>query len=105
MNDTRIGYGDEEAASYKYKIQWIFPVAKDLFGGHIDYTKSLYSVVKALGAGSFDAINFKDSEGTIVTTHKNNILMPVKKANDKSIRFIKKQLLNPNIYYVELIRK
>lgn len=91
--------------SYKYKIEWIFPVAKDLFGEHINYTKNLYSVIKALGACSFDAINFKDSEGKIVTTHKNTMLFPVKKANDKSVRFIKKQLLNPNIYYVELIRK
>ena len=96
---------NEEASSYRYKIQWIFPVAKDLFGGHIDYKKDLFSVVRGLGASSFDAINFKDSEGKIVTTHKNTMLFPVKKANDKSIRFIKKQLLNPNIYYVELIRK
>lgn len=95
----------EEAASYKYKIQWIFPVAKDLFGGHINYTKDLCSVVRSLGACSFDVINFKDSEGVIITTHVNKMMFPVKKANDKSIRFIKKQLKNPNIYYVELIRK
>jgi len=100
-----MNYVDEEAASYKYKIQWIFPVAKDLFGGDINYKKDLYSVVRALGAASFDTINFKDSEGNIVVAHQNKMLFPVEKANNKSIRFIKKQLLNPNIYYVELIRK
>jgi len=99
-------YGrDGEARSYSYKIEWLFPVAKDLFGGHIDYKKNVISVVRALGAASFDSINFKDSEGKIIVAHQNKILFPVKKANDKSIRFIKKQLLNPNIYYVELIRK
>ena len=95
----------EEAASYKYKIQWIFPVAKDLFGQHIKYKKNLYSAIRALGAASFDAINFKDSEGKIVVEYKACITFPVKKGDDKAIRFVKKHLENRNIYYVELIRK
>jgi hypothetical protein len=100
-------YGKNEiATSYNYKIQWLFAVAPDLFEKNKQEIKDLFSVIRALGANSFDKINFKDSEGKVlfVLAYK-VIVLDQKKLDDKVVRHVKEKLNNTNIYYVELIRK
>lgn len=102
-----MNYGDlEEVTSYKYKIQWLFGVAPDLFEHYKQELKDLYAVIRALGGNSFDEIKFKDSEGRRISSYHNHIIVSdQKKINEKTIRAIKRKLKDPNIYYVELIRK
>ena len=94
-----------EQVSYKYKIEWLFPVANDLFGEHIIYKKNLYAVIKALGVTSFDSIKLKDSEGQTLDELIFKTSVSTKETNDEAIRYIRKRLKNTNIYYVELIKK
>jgi hypothetical protein len=92
--------------SYKYKIQWLFAVAPDLFEKHKQEIKNLYAVIRALGANSFDRINLKDSEGKVIGWYKDEtISVNQKKLDAKAIRCLTRELKkNTNIYYVELIR-
>lgn len=101
-------YGDlEQVTSFKYKIQWLFGIAPDLFDNYKQELKDLFAVVRALGGNSFDEIRFKDCEGKRISSYHNHIIVgDQKKLNEKTIRAIKRKLKsNPNIYYVELIRK
>ena len=100
-------YGKNEVAtSYNYKIQWLFAVAPDLFKKNKQEIKDLFSVIRALGANSFDKINLKDSEGKVLFALTCKVIvLDQKKLNDKVVRHVKEKLKNTNIYYVELIRK
>jgi hypothetical protein len=103
-----MNYGENEvAASYSYKVQWLFAVAPDLFEKHKQEIKDLFSVIRALGANSFDRINLKNSEGKVIGWYSDNrIMLDHKKMNTKAINYIRYQLKKSNnIYYVELIRK
>lgn len=96
---------ENKRMQYNFKIKWLFPVSDQLFKNKKAYTKELYSVVRALGASSLDCIKLLDSDGKLIDKHVNKIIMPFDKSNEKTIRYLKKKLKNPNVYYVELIRK
>ena len=92
---------------FNYKIQWLFAVAPDLFDNYKQELKDLFAVVRALGGNNFDEIRFNDCDGKRISSYYNHLIAgDQKKITENTIRAIKRKLKNdPNIYYVELIRK
>jgi hypothetical protein len=91
--------------NYNYKIQWLFNVTSNFVTPKEKLIKDLYSLIKILGAKSFDKILFRDKDLKIIETYSSMNQYSYEQASTEAIAHIKKQLkTNDKIYLVELLK-
>jgi hypothetical protein len=99
---------DSQPISYKYELQWLFPIQENFFESERTLQGRLYSFIRLVEGQNITEINFRDSSTEIIRTHtlKNPAVFGKEFATKKLISYIKRTLKKDSrVYYVELIRK
>ena len=81
--------------NYMYKIQWLFQNKTDA-----------KKVIRAIGSKSLDVIYFRNWDLKIVDSYNGMTMFPYGLADEKAIQEIDRKMKNnPDIRYIELLRK
>lgn len=94
--------------TYQYKIQWLFPVKTSFFITEKQSMQELNQIIKILGSVNLTIIQFRRGDYSIIKKESYRIAGTTDKyyTHKAIMKCLKEKIKNnPDIYYVELIRK